>query len=94
LRNNPKNSTDLGVGILTTQTLKITDFDFAEISKTFNKTNGTYDAMASGDAFESDILDSEEKVVGRLHGKDWPLGEPSGIKVTNNDHGTATSQRS
>ena len=71
--------------------VKITDLDFVEISKTFNETNGTYDAMVSGDSFESDILDSEGKVLGRLHGKDWPLGEPSGIKVVNNDHGTATS---
>ena len=68
--------------------VKITDLDFVEISKTFNETNGTYDAMVVGDTFESDILDSENNVLGRLHGKDWPLGEPAGIKVINNDTAT------
>jgi len=46
----------------------------------FNKTDGTYTAMTYGLSFESDISGR-----GRLHGKDWPIGEPTGIKIIHDD---------
>jgi len=52
---------------------------------TFNSLDGTYSPMIYGQSFESDIS-SYGTVLGRLHGKDWPLGEPSGIKIVNGDN--------
>ena len=54
---------------------------------TFNSLDGTYSPMTYGQSFESDIT-SYGTVLGRLHGKDWPLGEPTGIKVIHSDKGT------
>lgn len=53
---------------------------------TFNNADGTYSPMNFGMSFESDISNNGT-VVGRLHGKDWPLGEPSGIKAIHGDKG-------
>jgi len=50
----------------------------------FNTLDGTYSTMAFGQSFESDISNNGT-VVGRLHGKDWPLGEPAGIKAIHGD---------
>jgi hypothetical protein len=51
---------------------------------TFDKTNGTYDQMDYNDTFKSDIL-QDGTVMGILNGKDWPVGEPAGIKIINGD---------
>ncbi|MDM5263291.1 choice-of-anchor F family protein [Sulfurovum sp. XTW-4] len=62
---------------------------------TFNESNGTYDIMTYGDSFRSDITETNGgTVMGILKGKDWPVGEPAGIKVVNDDAGTAQSGKS
>jgi len=60
--------------------------NYADNGKDYNKTNGSYDSsFGEGDTFESVIYDeTHTKVMGRLHGKDWPVGEPDGIKVLHN----------
>lgn len=75
--------------------VKITNLDYNETTGTFNS-DGTYEPMAVGDSFESEILSTDDNttVMGRLHGKDWPVGEPAGIKVVNDDNGTVKSQKS
>ncbi|WP_321323455.1 choice-of-anchor F family protein [Thiomicrorhabdus sp.] len=68
-----------------------------ELAKTFNQTpvtGGDYSEMVLGDSFASFINDGVNTALGdatgKLVGKDWPVGEPSGIKVvTNNDPLTA-----
>ena len=67
--------------------VKITDLLFAPIGgKTFNETDGTYSPMILGESFESEIWNAgNTEVRGRLHGKNWPVGEPSGIKIINAD---------
>ncbi len=63
--------------------VKITDTEYNTIAKTFYP-DGSYDKMVLGDSFESEIS-TDGEVRGLLHGKDWPVGEPSGIKVINGD---------
>jgi hypothetical protein len=58
--------------------------DFVTVTGEFNSTDGTYTTMEEGDSFESDIT-TGGLLSGVLHGKDWPVGEPAGIKVINND---------
>ena len=41
--------------------------------------------MGQDMSFEADIKSSDGTVMGHLHGKDWPVGEPAGIKVINDD---------
>jgi hypothetical protein len=48
---------------------------------TFNISDGTYSTMGYGYSFESDIRGEDGSITGKLHGKDWPVGEPSGVKV-------------
>ncbi len=88
---NPDLSKQFGFGgwDLGNVNVKITDLDFNEIDKLFNS-DGTYDPMEIGDTFESEIFDTETNsiVMGRLHGKNWPVGEPAGIKVINDDTDT------
>lgn len=71
--------------------VKITDLDYVEIGKTFYS-NGTYDPMVISDSFESEILDAEGTIVGKLHGKNWPVGEPAGIKVVHDDNTTQSGK--
>ena len=52
----------------------------------FNNLDGIYSVMTYGLSFESDIS-SNGTVVARLVGKEWPLGEPAGIKTINGDTG-------
>jgi hypothetical protein len=52
----------------------------------FNNLDGTYSVMNYGLSFESDIS-SNGTVLARLVGKEWPLGEPAGIKTINGDTG-------
>lgn len=51
--------------------------------KTFNNADGSYSSMTYGETFVSHITDGGASpiVTGHLHGKDWPVGEPSGIKT-------------
>ncbi len=58
--------------------------------KSFDPTDGTYDTMTYGESFESDIYttDGSHELRGQLHGKDWPVGEPAGVKIINNDNQT------
>lgn len=69
-------------------TVKMTDTDYNPngYAQSFDKADGSYPAMTVGDSFESDIhesLDDQGDVMVHLHGKDWPVGEPAGIKVIN-----------
>ena len=41
--------------------------------------------MGENMSFESDISTGGE-IRGHLHGKDWPVGEPAGIKIINDDN--------
>jgi len=68
----------------------------ALLDKSFYESDGTYDEMTYGDSFRSDITvsDVNTTVMGILGGKDWPVGEPAGIKVVNDDAGTAKSGKS
>ena len=63
----------------------ITDLDFDETgyADSFVESTGYYDEMFVGDSFESDIFDTVNPatLLVNLHGKNWPVGEPSGIKV-------------
>ena len=59
--------------------------DFSGNVGDFNTITGVYTAMGADMSFESDIKNEADVVVGHLHGKDWPVGEPSGIKIMNND---------
>jgi len=54
---------------------------------TFNALDGTYSTMGYGYSFESEIRGEDGSVTGKLHGKDWPIGEPSGVKVIIGDSG-------
>jgi len=81
-------STQFGFGgwNLDNVAVRITDLDYNDLTtpKLFNENDGTYDAMIVGNSFESEITtDSEHR--GNLHGKDWPVGEPAGIKIINGD---------
>lgn len=82
----PSHSSGFGGWNLDNVTVKMTDLDYDESSYTqsFDKTTGFYPTMTYGDSFESDIHDSIDEtgtVMAHLHGKDWPVGEPSGIKI-------------
>jgi len=80
----PSHSSGFGGWNLGNVNVKMTDSNYAPNGKTFDKSDGSYDAMVDGDSFESDIydsLDTSGTVMVNLHGKDWPVGEPAGIKV-------------
>jgi hypothetical protein len=49
------------------------------------KTTGVYAAMTVGDSFVSSIKDTIGTIMAKLTGKDWPVGEPTGIKAVNGD---------
>lgn len=55
----------------------------------FDEGTGSYASMIAGDTFASVIRDADNPISGdlraRLTGKDWPVGEPTGIKVVNGD---------
>jgi len=59
--------------------------DFSGNVGTFNTVTGVYTTMGADMSFESDIKNEADVIVGHLHGKDWPVGEPSGIKIINDD---------
>ncbi len=80
----PPTQSGFGGWDLTDVVVNMTDVDYNVISKIFNTGDGTYDAMVVGDSFESQIMTNGEH-RGNLHGKDWPVGEPAGIKIVNGD---------
>ncbi|GIU00212.1 hypothetical protein TSL6_07180 [Sulfurovum sp. TSL6] len=55
----------------------------------FNTTTGVYDPRIYGDTFYSQVKSTVDNttVLATVHGKDWPVGEPAGIKVINGDIG-------
>ena len=68
--------------------------DMTTVIGDFNTTDGTYTQMELGDTFESEIYNITDynatsgntvgtTVMAHLHGKDWPVGEPAGIKIVN-----------
>ena len=66
--------------------VKITKLpDYRHNIGSFDINTGIYSAMSYGNTFESDIRGIGGNIVGRLHGKDWPVGEPSGVKIINGD---------
>jgi hypothetical protein len=65
--------------------VSITDYATAVAGSLFDKITGAYaPTMTTGMSFESEISTGGQ-VRGLLHGKDWPVGEPAGIKVINGD---------
>ena len=77
--------------------IKIVNLDGTPTTNEFYD-NGTYDPMSEGMSFDSDVKDiigysngspiAGTTVMAQVHGKDWPVGEPSGIKIINDDTGT------
>ena len=53
--------------------------------KTFDPNTGSYSTMVAGDSFISEITDGAGTVMAKLGGKDWPVGEPDGVKVITTD---------
>jgi len=60
------------------------DFNTAIPGSSFDTATGIYTPMIKSMSFESEISTGGE-VRGKLHGKDWPVGEPAGIKIINDD---------
>jgi len=78
--------TAFGIGglDLTNVTPLIINVDTGEpVAKSFDSATGTYTQMEVGDTFKSIVDDGAGNETGSLHGKDWPVGEPHGIKVVN-----------
>lgn len=53
--------------------------------KSYNPSDGSYTAMILGESFVSEVTDGAGTIMAKLTGKDWPTGEPSGIKVITTD---------
>ncbi len=56
-------------------------------STTFDQETGEYPQMSVGDSFVSSVYQSSDKniLLAKIGGKDYPVGEPAGIKVINGD---------
>ncbi|NOR55672.1 MAG: choice-of-anchor F family protein [Sulfurovum sp.] len=73
----------------------VTGIDNVPIDGTFDPITGEYPQMALGDSYESSVFGSGDDKsdpatrLGYVVQKVWPISEPTGIKVVNND--TATS---
>ena len=61
--------------------------DIASIIGTFGPATGTYSTMTYGDSFRSYVKDVANTRMARISGKDWPVGEPTGIKAVVGDGG-------
>ena len=72
--------------------VKIVNVDTGEVveGKTFDKLTGSYTEMMLGDTFVSEVTDGAGNIMSNLHGKDWPVGEPSGVKAITNPNIDAT----
>ena len=59
-------------------------------SGSFNTDSGVYTPMVVGDSFISEVTSTvdENTLIASVHGKNYPVGEPAGIKVINNDTAT------
>jgi len=83
----PAKSSGFGGWDLGNVDVKITAIGYdKDTTKSFDKTDGSYDEMDRSNSFESDLynsVDTSGEVLVHLHGKDWPVGEPAGIKVLN-----------
>ena len=91
----PAHSGGYGGWNLDNVTVKMTNLDYENSGKNFDTSTGAYDTMEEGDSFESDIKDNVTgEVLVHLHGKDWPVGEPAGIKVMNDPDANATLKHS
>lgn len=86
----PAQSSGFGGWNLSNVNVKITDLDYKDIdTKSFDPATGSYTLMKEDETFESEIkgtvtiIDSDNSatIFANLHGKDWPVGEPAGIKV-------------
>lgn len=52
----------------------------------FDPATGAYNFAADSDfTYESRIFDDSSTLMGLVLAKDWPIGEPSGIKIVNDD---------
>ena len=86
----PSHSTGFGAWDLGNVNVKMTDLDYNTSGLTlFDESTGSYDSsMGLGDTFESDIHDTITANTGtvlvNLHGKNWPVGDPAGVKVIEN----------
>ncbi len=58
---------------------------------TFDEVMGSYTPMVVGDSFASFISDGDNaaKLMGKVSGKVWPVGEPTGIKAVTGDTKTS-----
>jgi len=65
----------------------VNDFSKEIDGSWFNELDGTYSEMDETMSFES-IISTGGEPRGLLHGKNWPVGEPSGIKIINGDPDT------
>ncbi len=75
---------------LTNVDVVIYDVDGKEIIDGFDPIDGSYDpAYQTFDSFiySENAATATSTPVAVLHGKDWPVGEPPGIKIINNDPG-------
>jgi len=72
--------------------VKIVSVETGEVvaDKTFNNEDGSYTPMVEGESFVSIVNDGAGNAMGGLVGKDWPVGEPSGVKVISNIDPDAT----
>jgi hypothetical protein len=83
----PSHSSGFGGWNLSNVTVNMTDTDYntSGYVQSFSEIDGSYPNMTYGDSFESDIhettIGNEGTIMAKLHGKDWPVGEPAGIKV-------------
>ncbi len=84
----PADSSKVGFGgwNLGNVNVVVNDIDGNEITNGFDPDTGEYDPAFA--TFDSYIYNSESATstpMGVLHGKDYPVGEPSGIKIINDD---------
>ena len=84
-------------GNIDVRIVNVDDFSTALPGSEFDTETGIYTPMEANMSFESDIKDITyapgsqtvgTTVMGQLHGKDWPVGEPAGIKIINGDTNT------
>ena len=59
---------------------------FVNINGSFDEATGAYDFIDDTDlGYRSDVDDGTGGVLGYVLAKDWPVGEPTGIKIVNDD---------
>ncbi|MGB9346157.1 MAG: choice-of-anchor F family protein, partial [Ilumatobacteraceae bacterium] len=60
----------------------------------FNPVDGSYNFGPDSDyTYQADIDNGAGEVLGIVLAKDWPVGEPPGIKIVNNDEGPINAGR-